>query len=116
MAIDYTSAIGRIRAAIPDVSDDPILTDPQIQALLDLSGDNEHYAIAACMRTIANETTLLYKAVKTDDLVVDGPAMAETLLKNAEKYEKMGAQDGGYFELVDSGFTMEDSWGSLGLI
>lgn len=120
MAIDYTTDAGKVRAMIPDISEsDPILSDNQITAFLAVSGDNIKKAVAAAWRTIATETTLLYKYVKTDDLLVDGPRMAAELLKNAkdlyaEAVEDIAQESSDTFEVVPYVYTLEDSWYSLG--
>ena len=113
MAIDYTTPLGKVRAAIPDISADPVLTDDQITAYLTIADGNLYGAIALALRAIATETTLLYKYVKTDDLLVDGPRMALALLESAKSYEKQSGASVGFFSLVPSIFTLEDPWGSL---
>jgi len=114
MAIDYTTDLGKVRAAIPDISEaDPVLSDDQITAYLSVADGNLYGAIALALRAIATETTLLYKYVKTDDLLVDGPKMALALLESAKSYEVKSGASVGFFSLVSSGFTLEDSWGSL---
>lgn len=115
MPVDYTSDLGKVRAAIPDISDNPVLTDDQITAFLSVAEDNIYGALALALRAIATETNLLYKYVKTDDFLVDGPKMAETLIKVAEANEKKAAtsEAGGFFTIVPGGFTLEESWGYL---
>ena len=113
MAIDYTTDLGKVRAAIPDISADPVLTDDQITAFLSVAGDNIYGAIAMSMRAIATEMTLLYKYVKTDDLLVDGPKMALALLESAKSYEGKASVSSGFFTLVPSQYVLEDPWYSL---
>lgn len=120
MAIDYTTARGKVRAMIPDISEtDPILSDGQLDAFLSVSGDNIKKAVSMAWRAIATETNLLYKYVKTDDLLVDGPKMAAELLKSAkelyaEAVEDIAEESADTFEVVPYEYTLEDSWRSLG--
>lgn len=118
MPVDFTSAIGQVRAHIGDTTDDPILSDPEIQSLLDAAKDNVYGAIASALRRIATETTLLHKYVRTDDMLVDGPRTAEALLKSAAAFEERAREydAGDFFEILGSGFTLEDPWASLEVI
>lgn len=118
MAVDFTTAIGQVRAHIGDTTDDPILTDPEIQAMLDVAQDNVYAAIASALRRIATETALLMKYVRTDDMLVDGTKTADSLLKSAAEFEgRAKAYDSGaYFEILGSGYTLEDPWASLEVI
>lgn len=118
MPVDFTSAIGQVRAHIGDTTDDPILSDPEIQSMLDVAGDNVYAAIASALRRIATETALLMKYVRTDDMLVDGPKVAESLLKSAEEFEARAKvyDAGDFFEILGSGYTLEDPWESLELI
>lgn len=120
MAIDYTTARGQVRAMIPDITEgDFVLSDGQIDAMLAVNSDNVKMALAAAWRAIATETSLLLKYVRTDDLLVDGPKMADTLLKNADKMEAAGTAEiiqgeSEAFSITPYKYTLEDSWGSLG--
>lgn len=118
MPVDFTSAIGQVRAHIGDTTDDPILSDPEIQSMLDVAKDNVYAAIASALRRIASDTVLLLKYVRTDDMLVDGPKVADSLLKSAEEFEtRAKAYDAGdFFEILGSGYTLEDPWASLEVI
>lgn len=119
MATDYTTVLWQVRAAIPDISEaDPILTNAQINAFLSVSEDSVYGAIAMAMRAIATETTLLYKYVKTDDLLVDGPKMALALLESAKAYDERAKEStsSGFFSVVSSNYTLEDPWAYLAVL
>ena len=118
MSTDYRTPIGQMRAALGDTSvDDPLFSDPDLQALIDLNEDNVFGAIADAFRRIATETALLYKVVRTDDLQVNGAQMAEPFLKSAEKYDKKAEkyEEAGGLSLIDSDYSLEDPWQSLAL-
>lgn len=116
MAIDYTTPRGQVRAMLPDIVEgDFILSDDQLDAMLAVMGDNVKKTVAAAWRAIAAETTLLYKYVKTDDLLVDGPKMAQQLREMADDMEDSAntdvAQDADdTFLLMPNNYTLEDPW------
>jgi hypothetical protein len=108
MSLDYRTPIGQMRSALGDTNvEDPLFSDPELQALLDLNEDNVFGAIADAFRRIASETALLYKVIRTDDLQVNGSQMAETFLKSAEKYDKKAEryEETGGLTLIDPGYS-----------
>lgn len=76
--------ISRVRLLIADLPKDgeagcgtgTLLTDVQVEDLLDLSGGNVKRAAARALRTIATSEVLLSKKITQQDLSVDGPAVA----------------------------------------
>jgi len=107
MAIDYASPVGEIRLLIADTDEsEQLLTDPQLEAFLRMTGQNVNRAAAKALTTIAISETLLSKYIRTQDLTVDGPkvsaelrALAASLLAEAD------AADAGpsFFEVVPMG-------------
>lgn len=120
--IDYSTPLGQVRAMIPDtVESDFILSDDQINAYLAVNGDSVKKSVAAAWRAVAAETTLLYKYVKTDDLLVDGPKMAAELRQQAKDMDAAAQKDieneaDETFSLTPYRYTLEDPWLSRGVI
>ena len=83
--IDYTSDIGKVRLYLGDVSDPFIFQDEQIAAFLEVSGGNVKRAAASGLLVIAGTEAYLYKYVRTDDLLVDGPKVAAELRAQAQQ-------------------------------
>lgn len=85
---DYTTAIGQVRLLIPDMAQDEdglyLFEDEQVEGLLALFGGNVKRAAAQAKDTIATDQTLLMKAVRTDDLSVDGPRVGAELRLQAK--------------------------------
>ena len=91
MTIDYDSAEGQVRLLIPDTATDDgtdqgsyVFSDDQIAAFLSIAGGNILRAAAHAMVALANDQALLLKHIRTYDLAVNGPMVAEALRKSAE--------------------------------
>jgi predicted phage-related endonuclease len=104
MPIDYATAIGQVRALIPDV-DEPnlLLADPQIAAFLAMEGDNVKLATAQALDVIASSEALVSKKIRTQEgLTTDGPAVAKELRARASELRRqVGEDDGDAFDIVD---------------
>lgn len=82
---DLTTDVGKIRLLITDLDDaTALLTDAQITALLAVEGGNLKRGAAACLETISTSEVLITKKITTEDLSIDGPAVAEDLRKRAK--------------------------------
>jgi hypothetical protein len=91
---DYTidDEIGLVRMnAIPSTGVPVVITykhsllsDDQIQSMLDLNDDNIRLAAADCLDSIATSQALIQKRIKLLDLTTDGPALADSLRKQAK--------------------------------
>jgi hypothetical protein len=68
-----------------------ILSDSQIQALLDLNSGDVLLASAACLDAIAISEVLIQKKIKILDLQTDGPAVAAALHKMADRLRDQAA-------------------------
>lgn len=61
------------------------LSDAQIQAFLDLNGNDVRLAAADALDTIASNEALVQKRIKLLDLSTDGPAVAKELREHAAR-------------------------------
>lgn len=91
--IDYTSTVGQVRLLVGDVTDPFIFQDEQIEGFLTLAGGNIKRASASALLVIAGNEALLYKYVRTDDLLVDGPKVAAELRQQADDLKEEAAAD-----------------------
>lgn len=89
--VDYTTPVGQVRALIPDVSTadgtdgtDYLFSDNHLQGYLTVAAGSIFRAAAFAVQAIAGDQALLLKHVRTDDLAVNGAAVAEALLKQAK--------------------------------
>lgn len=81
---DPTKPVGMMRLLAADVDEQaPLLTDDQYTALLALEGGNVKRGAAAALEAISASETLLTKKVTTQDLSIDGPAVAKDLRERA---------------------------------
>lgn len=93
--------ISRVRLLIADLPKDgeagcgtgTLLTDTQVEDLLDLSGGNVKRAAARALRTIATSEVLLSKKITQQDLSVDGPAVAAELRAQADALDAEAQRD-----------------------
>ncbi|RJP53621.1 MAG: hypothetical protein C4583_04345 [Anaerolineaceae bacterium] len=117
---DPTSDIGKVRMMIPDrVGSDALLTDEEIEAYLDMNGDDVRYAAADALDMIASDQALTLKVITLMDLRTDGRATAQSLMERADKLRTLAdnedaaaeAEDGGlldYGEMVVDEFTKRE--------
>ena len=83
--IDYTSEVGQVRLLMGDVTDPFIFQDEQVAAFITMAGSSIKRAAASGLLVIAANEALLYKYVRTDDLLVDGPKTAAELRAQAKE-------------------------------
>ena len=102
MALEYdpNTPIGEVRLLISDVTDPPIFSDAEIQAFLALRKNNPMRAAASALLAIANNETLLYKYVRTDDLTIDGVKGATELRLQARQLENQANDEEAEFFMV----------------
>lgn len=81
--IDYTTPVGQTRLLATDISEPNIFTDDAVAAFLSLTNGNVKRAAALALLAIAADEVLVTKKIRTDDLMIDGPAVAEQLRKQA---------------------------------
>lgn len=89
--VDYSSPVGRVRALIPDVATadgtentDYLFADTHLEAYLTIAAGSVYRAAGLAVQAIAGDQALLLKHVRTDDLSVNGAAVADALMKQAK--------------------------------
>lgn len=105
MAIDFTTALGKVRLLIADLDESAfIFTDDILNGYLSLNADSVHRAAADALDAIATTEVLLAKKIRTQDLSTDGPAVAAELRKQATglraKADTVDAAAASFFEIV----------------
>lgn len=117
---DPTTDIGKVRMLIPDrVESVALLTDEEIEAYLDMNGEDVRYAAADALDMIASDQALTLKVITLMDLRTDGPATARALMDRADKLRTLSdneeaateSEDGGlldYGEMVVNEFTRRE--------
>lgn len=114
---DFTTAIGRIRALIPDVEqvdytgeDEPeyMFSDLHLSALYEIApGETNariYRAAASALRALAVSEGLIQKVIRTEDLQTDGAKLASALLTAARQLDDRADQvdeDSEIMQIVD---------------
>jgi hypothetical protein len=97
---DLDTSRGRVRLLISDVDEDTdanqVFTDDEIDAFLDLEGDNVRLAAALALETIARNEVMVSKVMRVLDLQTDGASVARELRFQAKELRDQAA------ELVDA--------------
>lgn len=105
----FESPIGQVRLLIPDIARDEnneyIFTDPQIQAVLAMYGNNIKRAAGRAKDIIAADTTMLLKVIRTDDLNIDGVKVAAELRAQAQQLRAEADTDD-LEDAADAGFRI----------
>lgn len=79
-----TEQLATIRLLAGDVVEGvPLISDEQYAGLFDLEGEDVRLTAAAALELIATSHVLLAKKITTQDLSIDGPAVADALRKSA---------------------------------
>lgn len=106
ITIDPTTSIGLVRLLVTDVDEtDPLFTDAQITAFLNLEQLNTRLAAAQALDAIARSEVLVSKKIRTQDLQTDGPAVAAELRASATELRRQA--DEGYGD-SDAGLDIVD--------
>lgn len=103
MAIDFTTAVGKVRLITADFDDVPLLSDAFIEGYLGLhkwaadaptvfTDQLLWLASADILEAMATTESLLSKKITTQDLSTDGPAVAADLRKQAATLRGKAAQ------------------------
>lgn len=111
---DFSTAVGQVRLLIGDT--DPLtfsvdegtyryFSDVELEGYLGLCNNDPRLAAARCLETIAASQALLLKSWSTDDLTVNGDAIANSLRTLAAQLRKEVADSDSseFFEII--GFT-----------
>lgn len=85
MAIDFTTALGKVRLLTADTDEAALLLDDaHYTGYLSMNGDNVRRTAADVLEAMANSSSLLDKKIRTQaGLSTDGPAVAADLRKQA---------------------------------
>lgn len=104
---DPATPAGMVRLLIDDTGLDPVFTDPEIAAFLNLNGGSELRAAAQALLMIAGSEARLAKKITSQDLQTDGPAVAAELRAQAQALraqadaDDAASVDAGVFEVVE---------------
>lgn len=105
---DPATDVGMMRLLVTDLDEAfPILTDVQYAAFLTLEGGNVKRGAAAALEAIATSEVLRSKKITTQDLSVDGPAVADDLRKRAALLRGQAAQATQLEVEADTGFGFD---------
>lgn len=121
--VDKVDPVQTVRLLIADVdTNNPLITDEQIQVYLDLNTGRVRRAAADALDAIAVSEALVSKKIRTQDLTTDGPALAAELRAHAKRLRDQGDAEEddtwGGFSLVDTlpasrrpEHTQHEAWG-----
>jgi hypothetical protein len=109
--VNFTSDTGKVRVLLGDtvatnvisgVGEYLYFSDDEINAFLEMYGENVKLATARAMETIASSQALLLKSWSSDDLTVNGDRIAESLRKIAAQLreEALADESSEYFNLI----------------
>lgn len=106
----YSELVPLVRLRIADKDPDPekrLLTDEDIQELLDAQSGNAWRAAGDALLLIATSEVLVSKAIRTQDLQTNGDRVAQRLESLADKYYTKADEEelaqGGSLHLVPFG-------------
>jgi hypothetical protein len=105
---DLETDIGTVRllTGIETDTDQAIMEDAEIQKLIDLEGDLKLAAAQVC-DLIANSEVMITKMVSLLDLRTNGPAVADSLRKHADRLRAQGNADfTGDFDIAEEPDTV----------
>ena len=103
--------IDAVRLLIADPSGtDPLLTDQQIDTLVDLAGGSVHLAAAQALEAIAVSEVLVSKKIRTQSLSTDGPAVSAELRALANRLRATAQAAADLADTFD-GFDLVDTLG-----
>lgn len=84
MAIDFTTALGKVRLYTADLDEAaPLIGDDVLTGFLALHGDEPLLAAAEALEAMATSEVLVARKIRTQDLSTDGPAVAAELRRRA---------------------------------
>lgn len=100
------NANAQVRLLIADTAaaPDQLLVDDQIEGFLELNAQSVRRAAADALDAIASSETLVSKKIRTQDLSTDGPAVADSLRKHADRLRSQADDEDGVelFDIVDT--------------
>jgi hypothetical protein len=104
---DLTTEAGKVRLLIPDkVDEGHLFEDDEIDAFLELEGNNRKRATALALETAASDHALTLKVIRLLDLSTDGPAVARSLLERSVRLREQAnneeaAEEDGAFDIAE---------------
>jgi hypothetical protein len=102
--IEFTTDVGKVRLLIADLDESAfVLSAEIIEGYLALNDDSVLLAAADSLDAIATTEVLLAKKIRTQDLSVDGPAVAAELRAQAARLRARHIEDtgtGAWFDVV----------------
>lgn len=113
---DVDPAIGQVRLLMSDVGSEQYLTDDHVAGYLELNDGNVRRAAADGLDAIATSETLVGKVIRTQDLQTDGPKVADSLRKHADRLraqaeaEDAAADEWDGFDIVDTVGRFGGTW------
>ena len=114
---DYSTPVGQIRLLLGDDDTPYVFSDDKIKAMLVIYKDSVLLTAAAFFDTIAQNTVLLYKVIKTDDLSVSGGEMYKVFTQRARDLRDEAAENAmeDSFDVVypwNGKSVLDDTWGT----
>lgn len=82
---DLSTDVGKIRLIIPDMLEDSIFSDAEIETFLSIEGGNLRRGAALALETLATDEARVQKVQKLPDFETDGKALLEALLARAKR-------------------------------
>lgn len=111
--VDYSTPTGQVRALLGDTDAIDLVppeagqgsyawySDAAIGGLLTVYGGSARRASAQALRTVASSQALILKKFSTDDLSVDGAAIAEALRKLAKDLDEQANTDDSNLDIFE---------------
>jgi len=108
---DVTQDAGKVRLLAQDFDmTNPIFTDDEIQAFLNIHDGVVRYAAANALQVIAASEAYTSKMIKSLSLEQNGPAVAKALMETAAAYiERENAAPADWAELVYDDFSEREA-------
>jgi hypothetical protein len=108
---DPSTPVGMVRLLIADTDpDNALFLDGQIEAFLTAEGDSPKRAAALALDSIAISEALISKKFSTQDLSVDGPAVAKELRAQAASYRAQAQAEEDAETAEDYGLEIQPLW------
>lgn len=85
----------QVRLLINDPAGSPVFSDDEINAFLELEGDDVKRAAAQALDTIADDELLTSKVIRSQDLSTNGAALAQQLRARATELRRQSGQGSG---------------------
>lgn len=102
---DPSTDAGKIRLLLNDVdAANPVFSDAEIQAFLDLEGGNVKRAAAQAIDTNADNELLASKVLRTQDVATDGAKLAQVMHQRAQALRAQADTDEaaeGFVDIVE---------------